>query len=206
MHITFQGEMRKASRSDWRALAAITAEAFSDDPVLTWMLGTQRAKLSVFRTLAREVYLPRGMCQLIPGKGATMWGPADTDTSPGTLQLMMFAVGQILYGSKGAMQRGMMAAEAMQAYHPKDRHWYLFTIGTTRQARGTGLGKALLHPVLEACDRDRMPVYLENSNPLNSGFYRAHGFERMAEPFELGPGSPLMEPMWREPAPVASPG
>ncbi|MEO0714891.1 MAG: GNAT family N-acetyltransferase, partial [Pseudomonadota bacterium] len=44
-------------------------------------------------------------------------------------------------------------------------------------SRGKGVGKALLAPVLAACDRDGVPVYLENSNPANAGFYRAHGFE-----------------------------
>lgn len=202
MQITLPEGMRKAVRADWRAHADITTEAFSEDPVLTWMMGTQRGLKSVFRTLAREVYIPKGECHIIPGKGATMWEPWGADASPGTLQLLMFALGQTLYGSDGAMQRGMKSAEVMAANHPKDRHWYLFTIGTTKSARGQGVGKTLLRPVLEACDRDGMPAYLENSNPDNSGFYRAHGFERMAEPFELADGSPCMEPMWREPKPA----
>ena len=62
---------------------------------------------------------------------------------------------------------------------------------------GTGLGKAILRPMLNAADREGLPCYLENTNPANSGFYMSHGFERM-EVFELGDGSPPMEAMWRE--------
>ncbi len=191
--------MHKADRSEWRDIAEITAEAFSEDPVMTWMMGTHRGLKSVFRTLAREAYVPRGVSHIIPGKGATMWEPWGVDVKPTNLQLLMFAIGQTLYGSKGAVQRGIKSAEVMAQHHPKERHWYLLTVGTTKAARGQGIGKTLLRPVLEACDREGMPVYLENSNRDNSGFYRAHGFERCGDPFELAPGSPCMEPMWREP-------
>ena len=72
-------------------------------------------------------------------------------------------------------------------------------IETTQNARGKGVGKGLLRPVLAACDIAKMPVYLENSNPDNTGFYASHGFERMGL-FNVGDeNSPLMEPMWREP-------
>ncbi len=199
MHIDLPDGMRKAVRSDWRDHADITTEAFSADPVMTWMMGTERGLKSVFRTLVREAYIPKGECHIIPGKGATMWEPWGVDVKPTTLQLMMFVLGQAMYGGEGAIQRAMKSAEVMASNHPKERHWYLFTIGTTKAARGQGIGKTLLRPVLDACDREAMPVYLENSNPNNSGFYRAHGFERRGEPFELAEGSPCMEPMWRAP-------
>ena len=56
-----------------------------------------------------------------------------------------------------------------------------------------------LAPVLAACDASGLPVYLENSNPANSGFYAAHGFERMGIFNIDGDNTPVMEPMWREP-------
>ena len=77
-------------------------------------------------------------------------------------------------------------------------HLYLFTIGTRKAARGKGLGKTILRPMLDAADRAGLPCYLENSNPANSGFYMSHGFERM-KLFEVGEGSPQMEAMWRDP-------
>ena len=75
---------------------------------------------------------------------------------------------------------------------------YLFTIGTRKAARGKGLGKALIRPVLEACDREGLSAYLENSNPDNTGFYMSHGFEHM-KLFEVGEGAPPLEAMWRKP-------
>jgi len=104
-------------------------------------------------------------------------------------------------GAKGAARRGLTAAETMAREHPKAQHIYLFAIGTRKAARGKGLGKTLISPVLDAADRAGLPCYLENSNPANTGFYRSRGFERM-KLFEPGPGAPPMEAMWREPQAV----
>lgn len=190
--------LRRADISDWPQLADITAEAFSEDPVNRWLFGSERAIKSAFRVLTRDIYAKRGMCFVAGDDAAAMWTKHDTDTSLSTLGMLSLAAGLTVHGSKGAVVRATRAGELMAEHHPTEPHIYLFTIGTRKSARGTGLGKAMLAPVLEACDRDRMPVYLENSNPDNSGFYAAHGFERTGL-FACGDGGPPLEPMWRKP-------
>jgi ribosomal protein S18 acetylase RimI-like enzyme len=191
--------IRTASRDDWRNVAAITAEAFSDDPVNRWLFGTERALAVVFGTLARDSYLKSGVCHLIDDRGATMWRKVDgPHQTVGVLSVMRIAAGLLRHGSPGSVKRAIAAGEIIDANHPREPHIYLFTIGTRKAARGKGLGKALLQPVLASCDRDSLPVYLENSNPANTGFYMHHGFRR-TKLFEVGPGSPPLEAMWREP-------
>lgn len=190
--------MRRASQRDWRQLGAITAEAFHEDPVNLWIFGGTAPMKPVFSTLARHVYLPRGFCHISGDEGATMWSHSSADRELGGLPLMGLVFALMTKGAKGAAQRGMTAAETMAREHPKAPHLYLFTIGTRKAARGKGLGKRLMAPVLAAADRDGLPCYLENSNPANTGFYRSCGFERM-KLFEPGPGGPVLEAMWREP-------
>ncbi len=199
MQIDLPDGMRRADQGDIRNLARITADAFSEDPVMRWMLGPERAMESVFRVLGRSLYQPDGGAFLLRDQGAAMWRPWGCEREPSSLDMLSLALGQMRFGAKGSLSRAVGASEIMERNHPKDRHWYLFTIGARKSARGQGVGKTLLQPVLKACDREQMPVYLENSNPVNSGFYRAHGFERLGEPFQVGEGSPVMEPMWREP-------
>lgn len=192
-------DLKRAALRDWKQVADITAEAFAEDPVNNWVFGKFQSIRSMFRIMARDIYLPSGQCYLHPAGGATIWMPPETHSAPGTLMQLKFSLGQLRHGTPGAIQRGLNLSEKMQTWHPKAPHMYLFTIGTTRGARGKGVGKALLAPVLAACDEARLPVYLENSNPANSGFYGAHGFERLGV-FEIGgDGTPVMEPMWREP-------
>jgi ribosomal protein S18 acetylase RimI-like enzyme len=200
MQIDLNGtELRQATQQDWRTVADITAEAFANDPVNRHIFGKPESIRSMFRVMAREMYVPSGMCHLHAAGGATMWMPPGVEAAPGQFGLFKFALGQLRRGTPGAIKRGMAVSELMQKWHPKDPHYYLFTIGTTESARGKGVGKGLLRPVLEACDAAAMPVYLENSNPNNSGFYAAHGFERMGVFHIDGDDSPVMEPMWREP-------
>ncbi|WP_018146918.1 GNAT family N-acetyltransferase [Henriciella marina] len=198
MNIDLPSDMRRAHKRDWQQLGDITAEAFRDDPVNRYLFGTPEGVRAAMRVLARHVYLPAGMCHLIDDKGATMWLPPGAGPAFGLRAQILFALGQLRHGSKGAMKRAMHLSSLMEKHHPIAPHMYLFSIGTTEAARGKGIGKTLLRPVLDACDRDGVPVYLENSNAANHGFYTAHGFEKTAE-FNVGEDGPPMAPMWREP-------
>jgi len=197
--IALSGDMRAAGRDDWRRLGAIIAEAFAEDPVNLWIFGNRDAMPPVFSTLARSLYLPRGFCHLKGDDGATMWSHSSASLDLPLLPTLGLVAALMGKGSKGAVKRALGAGEAMKREHPREPHLYLFAIGTRKAARGKGLGKAMLAPVLAAADRDGLPCYLENSNPANTGFYRAHGFERL-KLFAPGPGGPPLEAMWRAPA------
>ena len=64
---------------------------------------------------------------------------------------------------------------------------------------GPGIGTALLGPVLERCDRDGRPAYLEASSPRNRACYERNGF-RVLEEYRLGRDGPPGWRMWRDPA------
>jgi ribosomal protein S18 acetylase RimI-like enzyme len=198
LEITLPDGMRAASRDDWRQVGAITAEAFAEDPVNLWIFGNTAPMAPVFSALARHVYLPRGICHISADTGATMWSHSSADRELPLLPTIGLVTALLGKGTKGAVKRALGASAAMQREHPKTPHLYLFTIGTRKAARGKGLGKALMAPMLAAGDRAGLPCYLENSNPANTGFYRSHGFERV-KLFEPGPSAPPLEAMWREP-------
>jgi hypothetical protein len=65
------------------------------------------------------------------------------------------------------------------------------------------LGSALLAPVLQRCDSDGLPAYLEASSPRNRALYERQGFA-VTEEFALGRGAPPQWRMWREPRRVGS--
>jgi GNAT superfamily N-acetyltransferase len=92
------------------------------------------------------------------------------------------------------------AISAVEAVHPTEPHWYLAVIGTEPSRQGHGIGSALLGPVLQRCDQDHIPAYLESSKEANLAFYARHGFE-VTRPLDLDGGGPRIWPMWREPRP-----
>jgi ribosomal protein S18 acetylase RimI-like enzyme len=85
-----------------------------------------------------------------------------------------------------------------EARYPKLPHRYLYLVGVHPGRQGGGLGSALVRAGLEACDRDRVPAYLESSKERNVPLYERHGF-RVVERLELGRGAPPMWLMWRDP-------
>ncbi len=183
-------------------LAAITADAFRDDPFNRWLFGGFDPMQRTFANLARHVYAPNGLCQMLSEDGedraAAMWlMPGDKADAPlaGTLQTYW---GLLASGGLGALKRGKAAGDAMAKHHPRQPHAYLFTIGVASTGRGRGLGRRLVQPVLDACDRTGTMAYLENSNPANRRFYASLGFERV-ELFHATPDSPPLEPMQRLP-------
>ena len=190
--------LRPAAAADWRLLGDITGEAFETDPVNRWIFGHTEALKPTFSILAQAIYLKYGICHLAGNGGATMWVASQNRRDIGPLSTLRLVANLMRRGSQGSVGRALKAGEAMDAHHPKDPHLYLFTIGTRKATRGKGLGKRMMAPMTAAADKARLPCYLENSNPENTGFYRSHGFERM-KLFDVGPGAPPMEAMWREP-------
>jgi GNAT superfamily N-acetyltransferase len=191
--------LRLATAGDWRVLGAVTAQAFAADPVATWTFDGKPCLGPVLQRLARDVYLPRGICHLVDGDlGATMWLPPGVSKEPPVLSLLAAAARLLAEGGPTAMTRALALDAEMARHRPKTPHVYLFTIGVRAEARGKGLGRRLLAPVLDACDAAGLPAYLENSNPANTPLYAGAGFEAL-DVFSPAPGCPPLVAMWREP-------
>jgi GNAT superfamily N-acetyltransferase len=86
----------------------------------------------------------------------------------------------------------------VEQMHPHEPHWYLATLGTAVEWQGKGVGSALMRPVLEHCDAEGLPCYLESSKGRNVPFYERHGFSVVQE-VALPNGGPPIWTMWREP-------
>lgn len=84
-----------------------------------------------------------------------------------------------------------------EAHPRKEPHYYLSLLGTREEHRGRGLGMALLKEDLARIDAERMPAYLESSNPGNNHRYESVGFVPMAAFRAPGQG-PLVTGMWRK--------
>ena len=64
----------------------------------------------------------------------------------------------------------------MHHRHASGPHWYVMVLGVSPEARGTGLGRALLETILAEADALGVPVYLETAQPRNVTFYQHMGF------------------------------
>jgi len=72
---------------------------------------------------------------------------------------------------------GLRLLDAVDKVHPKEPHWYLFLLGTDPVMQGRGIGGRLMQPVLDRCDAEGLPAYLETQKESNLAFYGRMGFE-----------------------------
>lgn len=64
----------------------------------------------------------------------------------------------------------------MDRARPAEPHWYLGVVGAHPDARGQGVGSALLAHRLATVDRLDAPAYLEASTPRSAALYARFGF------------------------------
>jgi GNAT superfamily N-acetyltransferase len=90
----------------------------------------------------------------------------------------------------------------LESGHPSEPehppHYYLPFLGVDPPWQGRGLGGALLAPVLQRCDRESVPAYLEASTARNRALYERHAFA-VTEEFKLARDAPMQWRMWRAP-------
>ncbi|HEY1188683.1 MAG TPA: GNAT family N-acetyltransferase [Gemmata sp.] len=66
--------------------------------------------------------------------------------------------------------------DAARVRHAPGTHWYVPLLGVRPEAQGQGLSRAVMAPVFEAADRDRVPIYLETATEPNVAIYERFGF------------------------------
>jgi GNAT superfamily N-acetyltransferase len=192
-----------AGGTDVEALQDVLQAAFWDDPVMTWLFpddrGRSRRSARLFKLLLERHYLPmHTVWTTSADEGAALWAP------PGHWKIPTIDIVRALPDFVVSLGRRAPLAlrflDSVDRQHPDEPHWYLGVLGTNPPRQGHGVGSALLAPVLERCDREGVPAYLESSKESNIAFYARHGFELTGE-IRAANGGPVLYPMWRPPRP-----
>jgi GNAT superfamily N-acetyltransferase len=200
-------EIERMAPREARAAVVTLARSFHDDPLFNFLvpdhLSQARATLTFMNSGiadARpfdEVWVARADSALA---GVAAWLPPgryprgarrETQYISRDLRSVARLGRQFLVGTRlqSAMQK---------AHHRVDRpHWYLMLLGADPAFRRQGAGTALLAPVLERCDADAVPAYLETQKAENVAWYHRFGFA-VGEELRVR-GAPPMWTMQREP-------
>jgi ribosomal protein S18 acetylase RimI-like enzyme len=195
------GTIRKAARHESPRLAATLARAFDRDPQMQWVLPDASRRVTMlersFDLYLRKLWLDQDECYTTDGvAGAAIWNLPVRWHLPILRQLRLLPAMTAIY--RRSLPRVVRAIATLESNHPTERHYYLPFVGVDPDWQGRGIGAALMRPVLDRCDADGMPAYLEASTPRNRALYERHGFD-VIEEFELGAGAPPLWRMWRTP-------
>ncbi|MFI8340413.1 GNAT family N-acetyltransferase [Streptomyces sp. NPDC085639] len=195
-------EIRQADQSDRDAVARLLDESFRTDPVSSWVFPDPDHRAAVhgkFLGVFVDVALEEGRIDYaVDGSAAALWlriPAADPQAEPveDEVPARMRAV------ADPDNERCELVGRLTGAVHPTaEEHEYLLMIAVAPGRQGEGLGTELMRPVLERCDREGVPAYLEASSERSKELYERLGWEFTGEAVRL-PEGPLMWPMWRKP-------
>ncbi len=171
---------------DLPRLAEVLAVSFHDDPVTRSHFPPEGDVIPTMRRFFEFVlkgeFLPRGLVFTTEDVAAVAaWLPPEpagedevATEDDGPREFI-----RELFGAHAAIVEEILRVQAQ--HHPTERHYYLQFMGTLPEKQGRGLGSALLAPVLERCDEERLPAYLDASSEHSRDFYLGRGFEVLGE-------------------------
>ena len=193
---------RVATADDRLDAAETLTDGFRHDPVITWIFDDLADPLEAMRRWWR-VHVdpePEGSLLLVDAdhRSAAIWyEPHEGERPRGDGRLLATVLSEEVGQERAYEKLGALAV--VGEAHPHDRpHWYLAAVATRQANQGQGCGPVVVRPVLERCDAEGIPAYLESSNPRNVSFYERFGFVATGE-LQV-PGGPTLIPMWRDPS------
>jgi ribosomal protein S18 acetylase RimI-like enzyme len=193
-------EARVATPADVPTVVATITAAFHDDPTWSWAFPDPErrpAQYTEFWSLFVESAVPNGGVWLTEGSAAVaVWVPPGCSELSEEAEARLEPLLQELVSSHAAAV--LEVFERFDAAHPHDEpHYYLSLLGAHPDHQGKGVGLGLLAENLDRIDGERMPAYLEASNPANVALYERFGFTKVGE-FSCPGGGPTVATMWRD--------
>lgn len=196
--------VRKATAGDVPLVAQTLNQAFRDDPAFAWGIPDEgrrkRYGERYFATILERTYMPKGEVYVSgDGLAAAVWAPPDRWETSSAAAMALLPV--LIKACRTKLPRALKMVSFMEAKHRErsEPHYYLPLIGTHPDGRGQGRGSALLSSMLDRCDHEGRPAYLEATSVQNQALYHRFRFE-VIEELRWPGGGPAFWPMWRSPA------
>jgi GNAT superfamily N-acetyltransferase len=194
--------VRNSEKADRNALVPAMARAFDDDPIANWACkqdGKRQERIQRFMAVALDkLTFPFGETYTTSDiQGGAFWTPPGK-WKLGMVQQLGLLPDMIRCAGLSRIPKIMSGLTGIEKKHPHEPHYYLLALGVEPEMQGRSIGTQLMRPILERCDRDGVPAYLESSKEINVPLYERNGF-KVTEEYVVSGGGPKIWLMWRDP-------
>ncbi len=186
----------KANLSEAPMVTDVIAGAFSNDPTWTWAIPNLSARKIFWTLLVKNALRYPYILKTKGFEAVSVWIPPNgIELSPEDEEKLPEILKELV-GSRASEVSELLLK--FDEEHPRNEpHYYLSLLGTHPKYRGYGIGMALLKEGLARIDAEKMPVYLESSNPINNNRYESVGFVPVTS-FQAPNNGPTITGMWRK--------
>ena len=187
-----------AGPADLPPVMETLAQAFQNDPALSWILPDvdhrRRALRGLFRTLVPADARAGVVLRSIGDEAAALWrGPGQAHS--GAFEFLRTVIPLIAtFGT--ALPRGLKVQDGIDAHRPKGHFWYLHYVGARPEHQGKGHGGRIIRAQTAVADAEGLSCWLETATPENVPLYERLGFVTQVE-WDVPGGDPHFWGMMR---------
>jgi hypothetical protein len=171
--------MIKAQVTDRERVVNMLTPCFDDNKSVNYIIPQDHHRT---KRIARLMEYSFDYCQLfgevyLSGGGqacAMVMYPRKVKTSLRSIWLDLRLIVQCV--GPANLRKALKREAAIKKLHPRGGFCYLWFIGVSPEVQRKGIGSSLLEELLEQCDREGLPVYLETSVEGNLPWYAKWGF------------------------------
>lgn len=189
-------EVAAAGSGEEARVVDVIASAFTGDPTWSWAFPDLATRKSFWKFVIHGAIRYSWIFKTADFETVSVWIPPGGTEFSHEQETRLPNFLTELVGS-----RATDVAELMRRFdeaHPRtEPHYYLSLLGNHQEQKGRGLGMALLRENLARIDIERMPAYLESSNPANNPRYESVGFVPIVS-FQAPGDGPTVTGMWRK--------
>jgi len=200
-------EVDRMQANEVPAVIAALARAFYDDPLFGFfvpnLVKQSKALIAFMRSGVMDAS-PFGDVWVAHAEGkvasAAVWLPPGAYPRTPRREVMTYVrtLPTIVQCGKRIGRSIALLGAVDKAHHElHEPHYYLAILGSDPQFQRSGAGTAVLAPVLEQCDLEGLPAYLETQKEENIAYYRRHRFD-LVQKIEVK-GCPPIWTLRREP-------
>ncbi|MFN8576875.1 MAG: GNAT family N-acetyltransferase [Candidatus Sericytochromatia bacterium] len=195
-------EIINAKYEDLDILSDILLKAFESEPMSNWTVKNDNKRLQRIKLMQETIIkffgFPYGEVFTNEDKtSCAVWIKPENFFNISFTSLSLILAWVKTVGIE-RIPKILKTANILSKHQPKFKCYYLMSLGVIPEHQGKGIGSKLIKPILDKCDKERIPIYLETSNKDNLRFYEKHGF-RIKDEINNPSILPLTWTMIREP-------
>jgi ribosomal protein S18 acetylase RimI-like enzyme len=171
----------RLERTDLPAARKSMGRAFQDYNLMAYAKPSERlaAVTSLYGAILKDCFLHGEVYGLGACTGVAGWLPPSS-SAPTFLRQARAGMLAIPwhFGFRGfrILDAYDKVARRLHHDHAPMPHWFLAAIGVDAGHQGQGIGSALMRPMLERADRERLHCWLDTHQEANVRLYERHGF------------------------------